>query len=210
EAVQALKQGAMVIVVDDEDRENEGDLVVAAEHITDQQMSFIIRHTGGVVCLSLGESIVAQLDLPPMVLRNTSKRETPFTISIEAKEGVTTGISAKDRVTTVRSAISPTAVPGDLSHPGHVFPLSAHSGGVLCRAGHTEAAIDLCKMGGLREGAVISELMNEDGSMMRMPELRKFAKEHDIPIVTIADLITYRRRHERFIEQKASSLIETQ
>ncbi len=209
EAIDVLKQGRMIIVVDDEDRENEGDLVVAAEAVTDQQMSFIIRHTGGVVCLALGEAIIERLDLPPMVAQNTSKRETPFTVSIEARDGVDTGISAHDRVVTVQTAIDPNSTPADVSRPGHVFPLAAHAGGVLCRAGHTEAAVDLCKMSGMQHGAVISELMNEDGTMMRLPELHAFSEEHDIPLISIADLIEYRRRHERFIEMKAATRMET-
>ncbi len=200
----------MVIVVDDEDRENEGDLVVAAEHMTPEKMAFIIRHTGGVVCLSMSNDIADRLQLPPMVSRNTSSRGTPFTVSIEAAAGVTTGISAADRSHTVLTAASPVARPEDLNHPGHVFPLRASDGGVLVRAGHTEASVDLCRLSGLRTVAVISELMHDDGTMMRLPELEKFAKEHDIVIVSIADLIAHRRRHETFVRLEAESELETE
>ncbi len=209
EALEALRSGRMVIVADDKDRENEGDLVVAAEHIDEQKMAFIIRHTGGVVCLSLSNEIADTIDLPPMVKNNTSHRGTPFTISIEATEGVTTGISAHDRAKTILAAINPVATPEDLHRPGHVFPLRAHSGGVLVRAGHTEASVDLCRLAGLREGAVISELMNEEGTMMRVPGLQEFGKEHDILMISIADLIAYRRQHETFIRREAESLLET-
>lgn len=209
EALEALRTGQMIIVVDDEDRENEGDIVIAAEHVTAEQMAFMIRHTGGVVCLSLHPDIADQLDLPPMVKRNTSKRGTPYTVSIEAAEGVTTGISAVDRVQTVHTAINPVATPEDLSRPGHVFPLRAELGGVLVRAGHTEASVDLCRLAGLRAGGVISELMHEDGTMMRLPALQEFAREHDIPLITIADLIAYRQQNETFVRLEAESELET-
>lgn len=210
EVLDALRAGRIVIVVDDKDRENEGDLVTSASHITEEQMAFIIRHTGGVVCLALSNAIADQLDLPPMVARNTSKRGTPFTVSIEAKEGVTTGISARDRVRTVQSAINPVARPEDLSRPGHVFPLRAQGGGVLWRAGHTEAATDLCRLAGLREGAVLSELMHDDGTLMRLPSLFEFSARYEIPIITIADLIAYRRRSEIFVRLEATSDLETE
>ena len=205
-----MRQGKIIIIVDDEHRENEGDLVIAAEHVATEQMAFFIRHTGGVVCLSLSNDIADQLDLPPMVARNTSARGTPFTESIEAAENVTTGISAQDRATTISAAISSVAVPADLSRPGHVFPLRAEDGGVLVRAGHTEASVDLCKLSGLRHGAVISELMHEDGTMMRLPALHEFSKEHDIPIIAIADLIAYRQKNETCIRKEAQSQLETQ
>lgn len=209
-AIETLRNGGMLIVVDDENRENEGDLVIAAEHAGESALAFFIRHTGGVVCLSLSNTIADQLDLPDMVARNTSSRGTPFTVSIEAAEGVTTGISAKDRATTIAAAINNVAKPQDLHRPGHVFPLRAKDGGVLVRAGHTEASVDLCKLAGLREGAVISELMNEDGTMMRLPELEAFSKEHDIPIVNIADIIAYRRKHETLIRKEAETILETE
>lgn len=209
DALDSLQSGNFVIVVDDEDRENEGDLILAAEHVTTEKMAFVIRHTGGIVCLSLSNAIANQLDLPPMVEKNTSQLGTPFTVSIEAAKGVTTGISAHDRAMTVRAAINPVAKPSDLSRPGHVFPLRAEDGGVLKRAGHTEAGVDLCRLAGFREGAVISELMHEDGSMMRMPALKEFSEEHNIPIITIADLIAYRRRHETFVRLEAQTELET-
>lgn len=209
EVLDRLRAGGMVIVVDDAERENEGDLVIAAEHITEESMAFLIRHTGGVICLSLSNAIADQLDLPPMVKRNTSQRETPFTVSIEAADGVTTGISAQDRATTVKAAINSVATPDDLSRPGHVFPLRARDGGVLVRAGHTEASVDLCRLSGMREGAVISELMNEDGTMMRLPDISLFAKKHNIPVITIADIIAYRRQNETLVRKEVTTLLET-
>src|SRR3989344_303867 len=208
-ALDALRSGRMIIVVDDENRENEGDIVLAAEHVTTEKMNFIIRNTGGVVCLSLSNTIADQLDLPLMVERNTSRLQTPYTVSIEAAEGVTTGISAADRSCTVRAAINPVARPEDLRRPGHVFPLRAQNGGVLVRAGHTEASVDLCRLAGLREGAVVSELMHDDGTMMRLPALREFAREHDIPLISIADLIAFRGRAETFIRKEAETELET-
>lgn len=208
-AFDALRTGRMVVVVDDEDRENEGDLVMAAEHIQAEAMAFMIRHTGGVVCLALSNAIADRLDLPPMVARNTSSQGTPFTVSIEAACGVTTGISAADRAQTVRVAINPVARSEDLHRPGHVFPLRAQDGGVLWRAGHTEAAVDLCRLTGLSEGAVISELMHDDGTVMQLASLLNFALEHNLPIISIADLIAYRRRHETFIRLAAESDLET-
>lgn len=210
DALDAFRNGQMLIVVDDEDRENEGDLILAAEHMTEEKMAFVIRHTGGVVCLALSNSIADQLDLPPMVERNESQHGTPYTVSIEAAEGVTTGISAHDRSVTVKAAINPVAKASDLKKPGHVFPLRAKDGGVLWRSGHTEAAVDLCRLAGLREGGIISELMHEDGSMMRLEAIQEFSKEHDIPIISIADLIAYRRRTETFIRFEVESEIETE
>lgn len=207
--LEVLRSGRMAIVVDDADRENEGDLVVAAEHVTEEQMAFIIRHTGGVVCLALSNDIADQLDLPPMVVHNTSRRGTPFTVSIEAADGIDTGISAGDRTATVRTAIRPDATPADLTRPGHVFPLRAQNGGVLWRAGHTEAAVDLCRLSGMRAGAVISELMHDDGTMMRLPAMQEFADAHGFPVVAIADLIAFRRRNETFIERRAEATLET-
>ncbi len=210
QALDALRAGRMIIVVDDENRENEGDLVLAAEHVTKEKMNFIIRNTGGVVCLSLSNAIADQIDLPLMVEHNTSRLQTPYTVSIEANEGVTTGISAADRTHTVRAAINPVARPEDLRRPGHVFPLRAQDGGVLVRAGHTEASVDLSRLAGLREGAVISELMKEDGAMMRLPDIESFAEEHDLPIITIADLIAYRSRTETFVRKVADTNLETE
>lgn len=209
EALKALKDGKFVIIVDDADRENEGDLILAAEHATAEKLAFVIRHTGGVVCLALSNAIADRLDLPAMVSRNTSKRGTPFTVSIEARTGVDTGISAADRATTILAAMDPDARPEDLQRPGHVFPLRAQDGGVLWRSGHTEASVDICRIAGLREGAVISELMNEDGTMMRLPELKKFSKKFHIPLLMIKDLIARRRRDESLIMLAAKTDLET-
>jgi 3,4-dihydroxy 2-butanone 4-phosphate synthase/GTP cyclohydrolase II len=209
QAIEALRKGKPIIIVDDADRENEGDLVLAAQFATEERIAFMIRFTGGVVCLALSPAIADQLDLSPMVERNTSKRSTPFTVSIEAKEGVDTGISAGDRARTIRAAISSTARPDDLSRPGHVFPLRAQEGGVLKRSGHTEASVDLCRIAGLREGAVISELMNDDGTMMRLPAIRTFAKKHNIPVLMVADIIAHRQRTESLILLEARSQLET-
>jgi 3,4-dihydroxy 2-butanone 4-phosphate synthase / GTP cyclohydrolase II len=208
-AIEAIKRGEMVIILDDESRENEGDLVVSAECITPIQMAFLIRHTGGVVCLSLSNKLADQIDLPPMVARNTSHRQTAFTVSIEAAEGITTGISAQDRVTTIRAAVNKSVVPNDLHRPGHVFPLRAKDGGVLWRGGHTEASVDLCVLAGLRPAAVISELIHEDGTMMRQSAIEIFAREHKILVTTVADLIAYRHKTESFISLEAKSTIQT-
>ncbi|TSC79943.1 MAG: 3,4-dihydroxy 2-butanone 4-phosphate synthase / GTP cyclohydrolase II [Candidatus Peregrinibacteria bacterium Gr01-1014_25] len=210
EALERLRSGGMIVVVDDEDRENEGDIVVAAEYVTEEQMAAIIRQTSGIVFLALNNDIADALDLPPMVARNTSKRSTPFTVSIEAAEGVDTGVSARDRVHTIRAAINPVAKPQDLSRPGHIFPLRAKDGGVLVRAGHTEAAVDLCRLAGLRCGAVGAELMHDDGTMMRRDALLAFGERHRLPVVTIADLIAYRRRHEIFVRAVAESELPTE
>lgn len=209
QALDTLRTGGMIIVVDDADRENEGDLIMAAESMTEEQMAFFIRYTGGVVCLPLSNDIADKLDLPHMVEQNTSQYKTPFTVSIDAAEGITTGISAYDRVHTIRSAVSPVAKPEDFVRPGHIFPLRACDGGVLVRAGHTEAAIDLCRLAGLRHGAVLSELMHDDGTMMRLPALQEFSKQNDIPLISIADLIAHRRQREVFVRLEASSDLET-
>lgn len=208
DALDALRTGQFVIVVDDEARENEGDLVLAAEHVTPEKMAFLIRHTGGVVCLSLSNEIADRLDLPPMVHRNTSKRGTPYTVSIEGKD-VDTGISAADRSKTVLTAIDPASGPLDLARPGHVFPLRACDGGVLVRAGHTEASVDLVRLAGLRSGAVISELMHDDGTMMRLPSLMEFAAAHSLSIISIADLIAWRRQHETFVRRASEAELDT-
>lgn len=209
-ALEALRAGRMLVVVDDEARENEGDLVMAAESVNEEAMAFIIRHTGGVVCLAMSNDIADHLDLPPMVPVNTSQRQTPFTVSIEAAQGVSTGISARDRARTVQAAMDPKADASDLVRPGHVFPLRAQDGGVLVRAGHTEAAVDLCKLAALRAGAVISELMHDDGTMMRLPAIEKFATQHRLPILRIADLIAVRRQSESLVKREAESRLETE
>ena len=210
ELVAELRAGRPVILVDDEDRENEGDLVLAADHVTPEKVAFMIRHTGGVVCLAMTNQMADRLDLPPMVQHNTAKRETAFTVSIEAREGITTGISAQDRATTILTAIRPDARPEDLSRPGHVFPLRARDGGVLRRAGHTEAAVDLCRLAGLTPAAAISELMHDDGTMMRLPSLQEFAARHGLKVGAIADLIAYRLERERFVTRVASASLPTE
>lgn len=210
EAIHRLQKGEMIIIVDDEQRENEGDLVIAGEFITTEQMAFIIRHTGGVVCLSLSPEIADKLDLPDMVHDNTSKRSTSFTVSIDAAEGIESGISAADRVVAIKAVLNPDAKPTDVVRPGHVFPLRAQNGGVLWRAGHTEASIDLCKIAGLKEAAVISELMNDDGTVMRGASLSSFAQAHGLLIISVADIIAYRHQNETFIELAAQSEIKTQ
>ena len=199
ELLDELRDGRPIIVVDDEDRENEGDLVLAAEFATTERLAFIIRHTGGIVCLSMPDDRADRLELPPMVDRNTSNRETAFTVTIEAAEGVTTGISAADRAHTIRLAARDGASAADFSRPGHVFPLRAKSGGVLRRAGHTEAGVDLCRLAGLKPVAAISELMHDDGSMMRLPALLEFARDHGLKVGTIADLIAYRLQVDPFV-----------
>lgn len=209
-ALDAMREGRFVIVIDDADRENEGDLIMAAELATAEKMAFLIRHTGGVVCLPLGNAVADQLQLPPMVEQNTSRFGTPFTISIDAAHGVATGVSAADRAKTACAAINPVARPEDLRRPGHVFPLRARNEGVLVRAGHTEAAVDLCILAGLRPGGVLSELMHDDGTMMRLPAIHAFSREHDIPVISIADLIAWRCRHETCVRREAESDLHTE
>lgn len=194
-AIEALKKGEGILVLDDEDRENEGDLIFAAETMTPEQMALTIRHGSGIVCLCITEQRRKQLMIPMMVENNTSKNHTAFTISIEAAKGVTTGVSASDRITTIRAAINDDAKPEDLHHPGHVFPLKAVDGGVLNRRGHTEASIDLVVLAGLKPAAVLCELTNEDGSMARTAEVVKFAKQHHMTVVTIEDLVHYLQVH---------------
>ncbi|MEE1116660.1 3,4-dihydroxy-2-butanone-4-phosphate synthase [Methanosphaera sp.] len=190
-AVEAIKNKKGVIVTDDESRENEGDMFFSAQHVTEEQMALLIREGSGIVCLCMTEDKADELELPLMVDNNTSTYGTGFTITIEAAEGVTTGVSAADRVTTVRTASKDGAKPEDLHHPGHVFPLRAKNGGVLERDGHTEANIELMKLAGLKPMGVLCEITNPDGTMARMPEIIKFSKEHDMPIVTINDIIQY-------------------
>jgi len=195
-AIEALRAGRGVMVLDDEDRENEGDMIFAAETMTVQQMALTIRHGSGIVCLCLTEERLEQLDLPMMVQDNTSAYGTGFTVTIEAAQGVTTGVSAADRITTIRTAIADGAKPADLNRPGHVFPLRGRKGGVLTRGGHTEATIDLVTLAGFKPAGVLCELTNDDGSMAHTPEAVVFAKQHDMPVVTIEDLVAYRRSHE--------------
>ena len=196
ELVADLAAGRMVILVDEEDRENEGDLVLAAEHVTPAAINFMARHARGLICLTLTRERCEQLQLPPMTTRNGTKHGTAFTVSIEAASGVTTGISAADRARTVQAAVSRHAKPADLVQPGHIFPLQAQEGGVLMRAGHTEAGCDLAGMAGLLPAAVICEVMKDDGEMARLPDLDIFAREHGLKIGTIADLIGYRPQRD--------------
>ncbi len=192
-ALAALRAGRGIIVTDDEDRENEGDLIFAAQTISEPQMALLIRECSGIVCLCLTAEQVKALNLPMMVTNNSSRYQTAFTVSIEAARGVTTGVSAKDRVTTIRAAIADNATPGDLHRPGHIFPLKAREGGVLERPGHTEAAVDLTTLAGLKPCGVLCELTNPDGTMARMPEIVRFSQDHDMPVVTIADIIEFRQ-----------------
>ena len=192
-ALDAMRAGIPVILLDDFDRENEADLIVAAEHITSDTMALMIRECSGIVCLCLPDEKVRALELPPMAPDNGSRYGTPFTVSIEARHGVTTGVSAADRVTTIRAAIAHDALPDDVVRPGHVFPLRATPGGVLARAGHTEGSVDLARLAGLQPAAVLCELMNPDGTMMRGEQIEQFAVERDFPILTIAELIQWRK-----------------
>ena len=192
-ALNAIKEGNGVLVTDNEDRENEGDMIFSAENLTEKQMALLIREGSGIVCLCLTPEKCDELELPMMVENNTSAYGTGFTISIEAAEGVTTGVSAADRVTTVKAAANPDAKPEDLSHPGHVFPLRAKAGGVLERDGQTEATIDLMKLAGLNPAGVLCEVTLPNGTMARMPDVIEFSKEHDMPVVTIEDIIKYRK-----------------
>lgn len=199
EALAAIRAGKMIILVDDEDRENEGDLTIAAEHITPEAVNFMARYGRGLICLSITEERARQLQLPQMVHENSSPFGTAFTVSIEARKGVTTGISAHDRARTIRVAIADKAKPEDLVRPGHVFPVVAKKGGVLVRTGQTEGSVDLVRLAGLPPAGVICEVMNEDGTMARMPDLTRFAGEHGIQIVSIRDLVEYRMRRERLV-----------
>ena len=209
-AIRDLLQGKMIILVDDEDRENEGDLTMAAEFVTADAINFMTKYGRGLVCLALDSNIADKLDLQPMVRDNTSKFGTGFTVSIEAKKGVTTGISASDRAVTIRTAIAPDTKAQDLARPGHIFPLRAKSGGTLVRTGQTEGSVDLCRMAGLRSGAVICEIMNEDGTMARRPQLEDFAATHGLKICTIADIIAYRIRNEILVREVVRAKLPTE
>jgi len=208
-AVADIRAGRMVVVVDDEDRENEGDLTLAAQHVTPEAINFMARYGRGLVCLTLTEERADSLRLYPMTPQNTSRFGTAFTESIEAREGVTTGISAADRAHTIRVALDPRATPADLARPGHVFPLRARRGGVLVRAGQTEASVDLARLAGLAPAGVICEIMKDDGTMARVPDLIPFCREHGLKILTVAELIRYRLRHERYIVRAGESRIQT-
>ena len=202
-ALADIKHGRMVIVTDDEDRENEGDFVMAADKITASAINFMARYGRGLICLPMTGARLDELKIPVMVADNTSEQQTAFHVSIGAKGKITTGISAHDRAVTAKAAVDPATKPEDISQPGHVFPLRAREGGVLARAGHTEAAVDLARLAGLYPAGVICEIMQEDGTMARVPELQKVAAEHGLKMITVADLIEYRRRTERLIEREA-------
>ncbi len=209
EGIEDIKQGKMVILVDDENRENEGDLCMAAEYVTPEAINFMAKYGRGLICLSLAEELADRLNLPPMVADNKARFETAFTVSIEARQGVTTGISAKDRATTIQTAIADGAGPQDLVSPGHVFPIRARRGGVLVRTGQTEGSVDLAKLAKLKPAGVICEIMNEDGTMARMPDLEKFAREHDLKIITVADIINFRMQNERLVRRVAEANLPT-
>jgi 3,4-dihydroxy 2-butanone 4-phosphate synthase/GTP cyclohydrolase II len=210
EAIEEIRQGRLIILVDDEDRENEGDLVCAAERVTPALINFMAAGGRGLICLALEPAIVDRLELPLMVENNTSPFGTNFTVSIEARDGVTTGISAQDRAHTVLTAVRPDAKPEDLRSPGHIFPLRAKRGGVLVRAGQTEGSVDLARLAGLTPAGVICEIMDEDGTMARYPRLRQFADQHGIKLVTIADLIAYRHARERMVRRMADARLPTE
>ncbi|HEY2900062.1 MAG TPA: 3,4-dihydroxy-2-butanone-4-phosphate synthase [Polyangia bacterium] len=206
-AIDAVRAGGMVVLVDDEDRENEGDLVMAAELITPEAINFMARHGRGLICLSLTEERVKQLALPMMAADNRSPRSTAFTVSIDARRGLTTGISARERAETVRVAVAASAGPDDILTPGHIFPLRARRGGVLVRSGHTEGSVDLARLAGHEPAGVICEIMRDDGEMARMPDLQAFARQHNLPVVTIADLIEYRLSQENLVHRTSEALV---
>lgn len=195
-ALIALKEGRGVLLLDDEDRENEGDIIYSVEHLTNEQMALMIRECSGIVCLCLTDAQADKLELPPMVVNNNSANQTAFTVSIEAKQGVTTGVSAADRVTTIKTAANPNAKPDDLARPGHVFPLRARPGGVMTRRGHTEGTIDLMQMAGLQPAGVLCEVTNLDGTMAKAPEIVAFGRLHNMPVLTIEDMVAYRNQFD--------------
>lgn len=209
EALRAFEKGEIVVVMDDDGRENEGDLIVAAVHCTPEKMAFIVRHTSGIVCTPMTREDARRLNLQPMVAENDAPHATAFTISVDFKHGTTTGISAEDRTLTVRNLANGNVGPGDFVRPGHIFPLVAREGGVLMRSGHTEAAVDLCKLAGLPPVGVICEMVNDDGTVMRGPQVKAFAEQHGLKQVSVADLIAYRQRQETLIERVDSFSVET-
>jgi 3,4-dihydroxy 2-butanone 4-phosphate synthase / GTP cyclohydrolase II len=209
EAIEDIRAGRIVIVVDDADRENEGDLIMAAEKVTPEAIAFIVRHTSGVICMPVEGERLDELQIPLMVAANTDQQRTAFTVSVDARRGVTTGISAGDRATTIRTVIDPATSPEDLSRPGHVFPLRYRQGGVLERAGHTEAAVDLARLAGLYPAGILCETVNEDGTMARLPDLARFARRHELTLISIADLIQYRRQREVLVRRVAEATIPT-
>ncbi len=209
EILEEARQGKMFILVDDEDRENEGDLVIPANCATPEAVNFMAKHGRGLICLTMDRANIERLNLPLMAQQNASRHQTAFTVSIEAREGVTTGISAADRARTIQVAIDPTSGPQDIATPGHIFPLLARDGGVLVRAGHTEASVDISRLSGHPPSAVICEIMNDDGSMARLPDLVQFAQLHGLKVGTIADLIAYRRRTETIVEQRLAGTLDS-
>ncbi len=209
EVLEDLRQGKMIILVDDEARENEGDLTIAAEKVTPEAINFMAKYGRGLICLALSPENVEKLKLPLMVYDNRSPFQTAFTVSVEARQGVTTGISAADRAHTILTAVAEDAKPEDLIQPGHVFPLRARRGGVLFRTGQTEGSVDLARLAGMKEAAVICEIMNEDGTMARMPDIEKFSKKHDLKIAAVADIIAYRMRTESFVHSAAETILPT-
>jgi 3,4-dihydroxy 2-butanone 4-phosphate synthase/GTP cyclohydrolase II len=209
DALAAIAAGRPVVVVDDEDRENEGDLILAAEHATPEAIAFMVRHTSGVLCVGLPAERTAALALPPMVADNTDSMRTAFTVSVDLREGLTTGISAVERAATIRALVDPARSADDFTRPGHVFPLRAVHSGVLRRGGHTEASVDLTRLAGLRPGGVLAEIVNDDGSMARRPQLTAFAQAHGLKLITIADLVAYRRRTEVFVQRQTTARLPT-
>jgi len=210
EILAELRAGRMVIIMDDEDRENEGDLIMAAEHATPEAVAFMIRHTSGIICVPMPEEHLARLDLPQMVPVNSESHRTAFTVSVDLRAGTTTGVSSADRAATIRALADVDAKPADFARPGHIFPLRSRRGGVLVRAGHTEAAVDLCQLAGLKPAGVLCEVMNDDGSMARRPELQEFARRHALKIGTIADLIRHRLRTDRSVERLSEQSVQTE
>ncbi len=210
EIVADLKAGRMVVIMDDEDRENEGDLIMAAELATPEAVAFMIRYAGGIICAPMEEERLARLDLPQMVASNSESHRTAFTISVDVRAGTTTGVSSSDRAATIRALADERSEPRDFARPGHIFPLRSRRGGVLVRTGHTEAAVDLCRLAGLRPAGVICEIMNDDGTMARRPQLELFARRHGLKIGTIADLIRHRLRNERSVERVRAQAVQTE
>ena len=208
-ALAALREGRFVLVTDDESRENEGDLIMAAEHATPEALAFLLRRSSGIVCVALSGRRTDELQLPPMVPNNTDAMGTAFTVSVDLRDGTTTGISARDRSRTIRALADPTTRPGDLRRPGHVFPLRARDGGVLERPGHTEASVDLMRAAGLQPAGLLAEVTNDDGTVARRPELERFAREHAIPLIGVDDIVLYRRRREPLVERVSSARLPT-
>ena len=208
-AIEAVKQGKMIVVVDDENRENEGDLIIAAEKCDAEAVNFMAREGRGLICLSMEREPLEKLDIHEMVPRNTSLHNTAFMVSIDAARGISTGISAHDRANTIAVTINPNSTPDDLARPGHIFPLAARSGGVLSRTGHTEAAVDLARLAGLTPAGVICEIMLDDGSMARLPQLEEFAEKHDLVLTSIEKLVEYRRKTEKLVHKVVESVLPT-